>query len=141
MIVAAVTLVMLATWSVNREGLQAAQHWPSPEEVDSLSRYLGPVGAAPELDAYEAFVPAADAPDEPYAPVSQPLAPPPTRRLSAIMIGGPRPVAIIDNRQVGPGDRLDGGGIVESITRDRVIVRERNGQLRTLSLSANDGPL
>ncbi|MBW3628440.1 MAG: hypothetical protein KY464_04000 [Gemmatimonadetes bacterium] len=110
---------------------------PRAEELDSLSRYLAPVAPAPRLDDYAVFLPAR------RAPRYQPAAPPPiietapsVWELSAIMITGARPVAIINDQTVVAGARLPDGAVVLEIERDHVVIREPNGTRRRLVLAA-----
>lgn len=57
------------------------------------------------------------------------------RGLSAILIADQRSVAVIDDVIVGVGDRLPNGARVDAIQRDRVVVVERSGQRRVLTLT------
>ena len=110
-------------------------------ELASLSVYLLPAEPAPLLDQYGAFLPAL----EPLAPAAsadegigastlpeQAL----PRNVSAIVAGGPKPLAIIDDATVSAGTLLPGGARVVSIQPDHVLVREADGTLRTLRLKA-----
>lgn len=129
--------ILLATtgWAMQRAPEPPPSQWPAPEEIDSLSRYLAASEAAPSIDDYAVFLPAEAAPRVWIPPVTVSE---PERltelRLSAILIAGNRPLAIINDRHVRPGETLDGGAVVVSITRDRVVVRERSGTIRTLRL-------
>lgn len=121
---------------MNRAPEPPPSQWPAPEEIDSLSRYLVASEPAPRIDDYAVFLPAEAAPRvwlPPIGSISEPeqLA---DLRLSAILIAGNRPLAIINDRHVRPGETVDGGGVVVSIARDRVVVRERSGTIRTLRL-------
>lgn len=135
-------LVGAAVRALSRPAPRAASNWPTPQELDSLSRYLQPGAPAPRIDEYDVYLPAA--PPEraaPPPPVAR-AAPLPDRSLSAILITSSLPVAIIDDQQVRPGDRLAGGGQVLSIERDRVVVREADGTRRTLRVrpaAVNEG--
>lgn len=103
-------------------------------DLDSLSRYLEPVPPAPEIENYEMFLPARE-----FVPVTRPpifSEPPQPRRLSAIMVIGQRPIAIIDDQQVSEGEMLPGGTIVVDITPVGVTLREPNGTQRTIQLPA-----
>lgn len=106
--------------------------WPDPSELDSLRRYLTPVGPAPSPDDYAAFIPALPGP-APRRPRT--LDPVRDVRVSAILIAGDRRTAIIDDRSVRVGDRLGDGAVVLSIGRDHLVLRERNGSTRTLRVS------
>lgn len=126
--------------------------WPRTGELDSLSGYLQAVedSQTPRIEIARTrleggTVPALDGPpvwDElgPLeAPVEarQPRAPAPerpVRRLSAILITGSQRVAIVDDREVRPGDRLPGGAEVVGIDADQVVVRERDGARTVLRL-------
>ena len=135
-VVIAGCIALLATtvWAAGRDPEPPPSHWPAPEELDSLSRYLVAGEAAPRLDDYAVFLPAADAPvrwNPPAATEPEPMA---DLRLTAILITGGRPLAIVNDRHVRPGQAVDGGAVVVSIARDHVVVRERNGMLRTLRL-------
>jgi len=57
------------------------------------------------------------------------------RSLTAILISDQRSVAVIDEAVVGVGDRLPNGARVDAIQSDRVVVVERNGQRRVLTLT------
>jgi Flp pilus assembly protein CpaB len=57
------------------------------------------------------------------------------RSLTAILISDQRSVAVIDEAVVGVGDRLPDGARVDAIQSDRVVVVERNGQRRVLTLT------
>lgn len=135
------TLIATIVWSFrSTDGVPQAQSLPTPEEMDSLSRYLTPVGPAPRLDDYGAFLPAR------RAPVGQPDAAPiatapeeedpSTWQLSAILIAGTRPVAIINDQAVSAGARLTDGTVVLEIERDHVVIRAPNGTRRRLVLTA-----
>ena len=114
----------------------AAGTIPTPEHLDSLGRYLQPVRPAPRPDDYEIFFPAEDRP-LPQAgwPDAEPPREAPTRRVSAIIIAGSRPIAIIDDQTVAPGSTLPDGSIVESIEREYVVIRAPNGVRHRLSLT------
>lgn len=111
---------------------------PAPEEMDSLSRYLAPVDPAPRLDDYAAFLPARPEPLRYAVPVEEPVAPEVATvwQLSAILIAGARPVAIINDQAVAPGARLDDGTVVLEIAKDNVLIRAPNGARRRLFLTA-----
>ena len=63
--------------------------------------------------------------------------PPQPRRLSAILVIGGEPIAIIDDQQVRRGSVLPGGTQVVDIDRAGVVLREPDGRQRTLRLSAS----
>lgn len=131
-IAGSIALVATTVWAAGRDQGPSPSRWPAPEELDSLSRYLVAGEAAPRLDDYAVFLPAADAPvrwNPPTAP--EPMS---DLRLTAILITGGRPMAIVNDRHVRPGQTVEGGAVVVSIARDHVVVRERNGILRTLRL-------
>lgn len=133
-IVIAGSIALLATsvWAMGREPAPPHSGFPAPEELDSLSRYLVPGEPAPRLDDYAVFLPAAGAPERWIEPTeAEPLA---DLRLSAIIITGGRSLAIVNDRHVRTGQTVEGGAVVVSIARDHVVVRERNGILRTLRL-------
>lgn len=102
-------------------------------ELDSLTRYLQPVGEAPELENYEMFLPARESlPPDPSDFIYEP---PPPRRLSAIMVIGGTPVAIMDDRTVREGDVLSAGTEVVRIETSGVTLRERDGSVHTVQIS------
>lgn len=130
-------LVALAVVAVRRPPAPPLAERPVPagEEIDSLSRYLGPVAPAPAVDDYDAYLPAALPPPRPLRreePAGDTFEPE-RWRLSAIMISGERPLAIINDRQVRTGEQLD-GALVLTIERDRVVLRRRDGSRHTLRL-------
>lgn len=136
---ACVVLVAIAAWQLRaRDAAPTETSLPSPEALDSLEPYLKPVAAAPRLDDYTAFVPAAAPPTPVGAPLSPPAAPAPRVdwRVSAILVAGGRPTAILNDESVGVGARLADGTRVEAILQDRVIIRAPDGTRRTLWLSA-----
>ena len=113
----------------------------SAAELDSLAVYLAPSEPAPLLDEYGAFLPAA----EPLGiPAAQPAeiavgaiaTPSAARNVSAIVTGGARPLAIVDDASVSVGSVLPDGARVVSIHVDHLVVREADGTLRTLRLKA-----
>lgn len=107
-------------------------------ELDSLSAYLSPSAAAPALDEYGAFLPAvaSERPvDDPYSPSKEP-APEREWSVSAIVTGGARSIAVIDDVTIRSGAILSDGSRVVAIGIDHVILRDRNGTLRTLRLKA-----
>ena len=108
-------------------------------ELDSLSVYLAPSAPAPVLDEYGAFLPALEAePSSPPdgSPPEESGPPPSDYAVTAIVTGGSRPLAIIDDATVAPGATLPDGARVVSIDTDRVVLRHPDGTLRTLRLKA-----
>ncbi|HEU4453287.1 MAG TPA: hypothetical protein VFZ18_08030 [Longimicrobiaceae bacterium] len=108
-------------------------------ELDSLSVYLGPSAPAPLLDEYGAFLPAVEA--EPLSsagplPAHAAAPPPAAYAVTAIVTGGSRPLAIIDDATFAPGAMLPDGARVVSIEKDHVVLRHPDGTLRTLRLKA-----
>ena len=132
-IAAGAALLATTGWAMRRAPEPPPSQWPAPEEIDSLSRYLVPGEPAPRMDDYTVFLPAEAAPRVWLAPTSEPETLT-DLRLSAILIAGDRPLAIINDRHVRPGQTLENGVVVVSIARDRVVVRERSGTVRTLRL-------
>ena len=127
----------VAAWSLSsREVEQGAAGVPDAVELDSLSRYLAPVAPAPRLDDYAVFLPARR--PARFAPEPEPAQEPPASswELSAIMIAGVRPVAIINDEAFVAGARLPDGAVVLQIERDHVVIRAPNGTRRRLVLSA-----
>lgn len=107
-------------------------------ELDSLSAYLSPSAAAPALDEYGAFLPpmAPEQPvDPPYA-TSHERGPEREWRVSAIVTGGVRSIAVIDDVTIRAGGILPDGSRVVAIGADHVILRDPDGTLRTLRLKA-----
>lgn len=133
----ALLLSVAAWWLVRPVEARQIAGWPAPEELDTLSRYLSPAQPAPRLDEYQAYLPAAAEPVR-SLPAPQPT-PPVSLRLSAVLITGDRPMAIINDIPVAPGARLPGGAEVVSIEREQVVVRDPDGTRRTLRLSPEAG--
>ena len=109
---------------------------PTPEHLDSLARYLQPVQPAARLDDYGMYIPADEPP--PYQAGVRDADPPraaPDWRVSAIIIAGDRPIAIIDDQTVSSGSTLPDGSVIEAIERDHVVIREPNGVRHRLSLT------
>ena len=129
---ASAVLLVAAVWGTVRRNGPPPSHWPDAAHLDSLSQYLVRGEAAPSPDDYVAFLPARR-PASGGRPRS--TAPAFSARVSAILIAGDRRLAIIDDRNVRPGDRLAGGALVLSIGPDHVVVRDRDGSRRTLRLS------
>lgn len=132
-------LLAIAVWSFRSrtEVAAAPAGLPSAVEMDSLARYLAPAEPAPSLDDYAVFIPARPEPRDydppPQASVEEPGA---VWRLSAILIAGARPVAIINDEAVAPGAELSDGSRVLTIERDHVVIRAPNGARRRLFLTA-----
>ena len=130
--VAVAGLVCLAVagatgWSLGSRPAQPATEATRPEEADSLSRYLEPVGPAPRLDDYAAFLPAAPPAPLEHGPPARAAEPPAT----TWELG-----AILNDESVAEGGRLSDGSVVLEIERDHVVIRAPNGALRRLVLSA-----
>ena len=128
----------VAAWSLTRHDVEPlAGGAPTAEELDSLARYLAPVAPAPRLDDYAVFLPARR-PARFVPPESGPVEEPSTSswELSAIMIAGARPVAIINDEPYAAGARLPDGAVVLQIERDHVLIRAPNGARRRLVLAA-----
>ena len=132
-----VALVATALWYGMRPAAPAvAFAGPTIQDLDTLARYLVPVPPAPAVDEYDMFLPAASAPVR-RTSSSLPPEPPQPRRLSAILLIGSEPIAIIDDQQVRRGATLPGGAQVVSIDRTGVLLREPDGSQRTLRISAS----
>lgn len=133
-------LVALTARSLrSRPSAEAAMEVPSAVEMDSLSRYLAPAAPAPRLDDAAVFLAAPTRVAATALPVGAPgpVDPDPSVwKLSAILIGGPRPIAIIDDQPVTAGGELADGSRVLSIERDHVVIQAPNGARRRLSLTA-----
>lgn len=54
--------------------------------------------------------------------------------LSAIMIAGDRRIAILNDRMVRPGDRLEDGARVERVESDHIVIITPGGERRRLEL-------
>jgi hypothetical protein len=112
---------------------------PTASELVELERYLTPVavgevarvGTPPrvEIDG-NPFRGPAPAPREEQPQEAAPL----PWRVTAIMIAGDRRVAVVNDRLVRPGDRLEDGARVESVGRDYVVLITPDGQRRRLEL-------
>lgn len=131
----------LALWAVLRPGVaDMTVRWPTVQSIDTLAAYVGPAAPVDEIDDYSEHLPALPRQEIPVAPepyVAE--APQPTWRLSAILIAGDRPVAIIDDQQVRPGDRLEDGTIVEEIGPGQVILTDPYGRRYTLRIADGTG--
>lgn len=137
----AALLLALSAWALARPIAELPPtQLPHPEELDSLSRYLSVAAPAPRLDDYGAFVPARriEPLPAPLPPVAEPVAeaPTPSWQLSAILIAGGRPVAVIDDQAVAPGGRLPDGSVVLAIETDHVLLRSPGGRQHRLTLRA-----
>jgi len=139
-LVGAICLVFagIAAWAfTTRDAEPYAARTPTAEELDSLGRYLAPVAPAARLDDYAVFLPARRparfVPAEP-APAEEPSTS--SWHLSAIMIAGARPVAIINDQPFAAGARLPDGAVVLEIEPDHVVIRAPNGARRRLELAA-----
>jgi hypothetical protein len=136
LLIACVGMLIAGVWfAIRPTEAPAAFTGPTPQELDSLRRYLEPVPPAPEPDDYQMYLPALDGPRA----LSR-AAPPssyPSRRVSAILFAGGQPLAIVDDQQVREGSPLSAGARVVSIQRDHVIVREADGTQRTLRVAGN----
>jgi hypothetical protein len=137
--VAAVALLTAALVQLSRTRADTASGpgFLAAAELDSLASYTGPMPPAVAFDEYDAYLPAALPPPPPPRPsAAEPIDPvdPARWRLSAILITGGRPLAIINDRQVRAGERLDGAEVL-TIERDRVVLRHRDGSRHTLRLN------
>ena len=129
---------------------------PSAGELVELERYLDPAAIAlpesagvPEMVAVEGDPFGAGSAEVPNggfagnAGVSngtEAAAPPPPRwTLSAIMVAGDRKIAILNDRMVRPGDRLDDGARVERVESDHIVIITPEGARRRLQLE-RQGP-
>lgn len=135
-------LVALTLWAVRGRGTPPEQlaggALPAPAEMDSLERYLAPVPPAPPLDAYEQYIPApAAAAPAPRAAAPE-TEPEPEWRVSAILLSGGTPVAIINDRPVRLGDHLPDGSRVESILRDQITLVAPSGRRHVLRLESGE---
>jgi hypothetical protein len=129
-----VLFLAIASWAARRDREPPPSRWPSVAELDSLSRYLAPGSAAPRLDDYAAYLPAAIPRPARGSSASQAV-PALESRLSAIIISGDRRLAIIGDRSLRSGERLENGAVIVRIAPDHVVIRERGGSLRTLRLA------
>jgi hypothetical protein len=132
----AVSVLFLATayWAARRDREPPPSRWPTLAELDSLDRYLAPGPPAPPLDDYAAYLPAAIPRPTRRSSVSQ-ARPALESRLSAIIISGDRRLAIIGDRSLRSGERLENGAVIVRIAPDHVVIRERDGSLRMLRLA------
>lgn len=147
---AILVVAALAFWSLKIIGrpevaaAAVATNAPSQVELDSLSRYLTPIGdslassrdsvsaLAFEGDPFEPPAPVRVAPEPRPAVVAQ--APSPNWALSAIFITANRRAAVVNDILVNIGDRLPGGARVSAIERDHVLIVEPSGTERRLTL-------
>lgn len=132
-----IALLGTAIWySVRPRSVPVAFAGPTAEDLDTLSRYLQPLPPAPEVESYDMFIPATESLPPRFVPPAT-AEPPQPRRLSAILVIGSEPIAIIDDQQVRQGSILPGGTQVVDIDRTGVTLREPDGRQRTLRLSAS----
>ena len=112
---------------------------PTASELTPLERYL-----TPAVDAGTGVVPlrvviegspfrasATASRPEPGRPVREPA---PRWALTAILIAGERRIAIVNDRMVRPGDRLEDGARVAEVERDHVVLITPGGERRRLEL-------
>jgi hypothetical protein len=120
---------------------------PNAAELDSLQGYLASSPALPAWLDETRF--ASRRPDEGVRSGPNPWREPPAPEelaadggeapgrafaLTAILQTGSRTVAVIDDRQVGPGDLLPGGARVARIAADRVVLRRADGSEQVIML-------
>jgi hypothetical protein len=141
----AVGMVLVAAWiwvlGQQRPAPEAAA-WPTAETLDSLSRYLVPVAAAPPIDEYAVYLPAASISraEAPAMVAEAPVLEAAAWRVSAILITDRRRLAIINDRPVRVGDRLENGARVAAIERDHVIIKGSRGTRYTLHPTVGEEP-
>jgi hypothetical protein len=114
---------------------------PTASELVELERYLTPT--AVDADT-RATVPERVAVDgNPFrgpAPVAASRAPRPRAEaaprwtVTAILVAGARRIAIVNDRMVRPGDRLEDGARIEAVERDHVVLITPGGERRRLAL-------
>lgn len=131
-------------------GLVTASRWLVPEpprrmglptasELVELEQYLTPVAvdATARVGAPPRVIIAGSpfrGPARPPQP-SQPAGTEPARwTVTAIMIAGDNRMAVVNDRLVRPGDRLEDGARVESVGRDYVVLITPGGERRRLEL-------
>lgn len=128
----------LVGWFALQEPVEElAARWPDAQRLDSLAVYVVPSAPTPPIDDYGVHLPALE-PIRPNFGGTAVEAPPPDWRLSAILISGNRPVAIIDNQPVRPGEALEDGTTVVRIEPTQVIVRDVQGRQHTLRVANGD---
>lgn len=138
---AAVGLVGAGTALVPEPPRQMAL--PTASELVELERYLTPV--AIEDVGRVGMPPRVDIDGNPFrgrtvprtaAPEVGPRAaePQPRWTVTAIMIAGEERVAIVNDRLVRPGDRLDDGARIAAVERDHVVLITPGGERRRLEL-------
>lgn len=138
-IAASLVLVALTAWAAVGRSAPRVGVGPTPAELDSLARYLEPVVPLEPLDDYAHHLPAEEpAYAPPVAAAETGRAGDPDWRLNAILITSGSPVAIIDDRQVRPGERLADGTLVESISAGQVVVVAPSGERRTVRVGAGN---
>lgn len=137
---AAAGLVMASTVLVPEPPRRMAM--PTAGELAALERYLRPVA----VDVGRVGVPPTVVIDgNPFrgpavrrtaAPEAGPRAAPPAPRwtVTAIMVAGEQRVAIVNDRMVRPGDRLDDGARIAAVERDHVVLITPGGERRRLEL-------
>lgn len=112
---------------------------PTASELVELERYLTPVAVdraagvrAPPRVIIDGnpFRGPAPAPRVDERPATEPA----PWRVTAIMIAGARRMAVVNDRLVRPGDRLEDGARVESVERDYVVLITPGGERRRLEL-------
>lgn len=132
---------MLAAWATLVPDPPAPMAVPTAAELAGLEPYLTPVA----MDAGQVTVPPPVAVDG--DPFSRPLAvgpePSPGQpgietaarwAVTAILIAGDRRVAIVNDKLVRPGDRLEGGARIGAVERDHVVLITPDGERRRLEL-------
>lgn len=60
--------------------------------------------------------------------------------LSAVLLAGDRRTAILNDRMVRPGDRLDDGTRVETVERTHIVIITPDGERRRLELEEGQTP-
>ncbi|MFO7892106.1 MAG: hypothetical protein R6U63_00110 [Longimicrobiales bacterium] len=116
---------------------------PTAGELVALERYLTPV--AVEAAGQVGVPPTVVIDGNPFrgpqvqevaAPAEGPRAAEPAPRwtVTAIMVAGEQRVAIVNDRMVRPGDRLDDGARIAAVERDHVVLITPGGERRRLEL-------
>lgn len=130
----AVCLVLVGWYALRSPVADLAARWPDPARLAMLSPYSGPAAATPAIDDYSMHLPAIE-PVRPRVPRPSEEVVTGGWRVSAILISGNQPIAIIDDQQVRPGSRLADGTVVERIEPTQVIVRDVLGRSHTLRVA------
>ena len=113
---------------------------PTASELVELERYLTPVttdetrvGVPPRVTVESSpfGTPVAAEAGPMPGPATEPA---PRWTVTAIMIAGARRIAIVNDRMVRPGDRLEDGARIEAVERDHVVLITPSGQRRRLEL-------